>query len=66
MEGQANTHHCAMVAKGGQCCEDMSIQKQGPCPMGIVFGALVIIGLAAIITLQAKTMKLLKKNVKTK
>jgi hypothetical protein len=66
MSNQGTTHHCAMVEKGGKCCEAMTMNKVGCSAIPYVFGALVIIGLATLIVLQSKVLKALEKSFKKK
>ena len=81
MENQENTHQCAMVEKGGKCCDGLAMQSSesmamhksegmmqggGRCIPALVFGALVIVGLATIIVYQAKILKALRKTGKKK
>jgi hypothetical protein len=64
MGSEGNTHYCAMMEKGGKCCENL--QGNSPCVARLVFGAVVLAGLIVIIVLQAKTLKVLQKHVKKK
>lgn len=66
MENQGNTQHCAMVAKGGKCCDGMAMNAMGCRATGFVFGVLVLVGLAVVITMQSKILKQLQKSGKKK
>jgi len=57
-------HQCALVEKGGKCCEGSAGPGSMRCVMTSIFGVLVIAGLIAMIVLQAKTLKVLKGSKK--
>lgn len=61
MDSQGHSQHCALVEKGGKCCEGLKMPKSGSCVLWFGFGALVIVCLAVMIVMQAKTLKVLKK-----
>ncbi len=61
----ANGHQCALVEKGGKCCEGAASMTSCRVPM-YLFGGLVLAGLVIIIVLQSKTLKHLHKGGKKK
>lgn len=65
MLGKIIAHQCALVEKGGKCCEGAALQ-QGRCVLMPIFGIVVVLALAAIIILQVKTLKALGKSGKKK
>ncbi len=60
------SQQCAMVDKGGKCCEGMAGQGSYRCIAGLAFGILVIAGLITLIVLQSKVLKALHKGGKKK
>ncbi len=66
MSCHENTSHCAMVDKGGKCCEGMAAQGSYRCIAGLAFGVLVIAGLITLIVLQSKMLKALHRGGKKK
>ena len=64
MQNCSNAHQCALVEKGGKCCE--SLAQGNGCVVKYLFGGAVIAGLIAILVLQNKTYKMLKKHMRSK